>query len=69
MRRNTHAPARDKGDEVFDASIEVPITIRDPELPIGTHIFTAVADSDGRLRWTVVTIDEGDDAANALGRE
>ncbi len=68
VRRNTHAPARDGGGEVFDTSIEVPVTIRDPEKPIGTHIFTAVADADGGLRWTAVTIDDGDDATDALDR-
>jgi lipoprotein-anchoring transpeptidase ErfK/SrfK len=68
VRRNTHKPARDGGGEVFDSSIEVPITIRDPGKPIGTHIFTAVARSDTGLRWTAVTIDNGDDAKDALDR-
>ena len=36
MRRNTHKPAPDGGGEVFDTSIEVPVTIRDPNKPIGT---------------------------------
>jgi hypothetical protein len=43
VRRNTHKPAPDGGGEVFDASIEVPVTIRNPDRPIGTHVFTAVA--------------------------
>jgi hypothetical protein len=68
VRRNTHKPARDGGGEVFDSSIEVPITIRDPDKPIGTHIFTAVARTDTGLRWTAVTIDNGDDAKDALER-
>ena len=68
MRRNTHKPAPDGGGEVFDSSIEVPITIRDPGKPIGTHVFTAVARNDAGLRWTAVTIDDGDDARNALDR-
>jgi hypothetical protein len=69
VRRNTHKPAPDGGGEVFDSSIEVPITIRDPDKPIGTHIFTAVAKTDaGGLRWTAVTIDNGDDAKDALDR-
>src|SRR5581483_11090021 len=42
--------------------------IRNPEKPIGTHIFTAVAKSDTGLRWTAVTIDEGDNAKDALDR-
>ncbi|EKS31870.1 L,D-transpeptidase [Afipia clevelandensis] len=68
VRRNTHKPAPDGGGEVFDASIEVPITIRDPGKPLGTHIFTAVARSDSGLRWTSVTIDKGSDAKDALDR-
>jgi hypothetical protein len=68
VRRNTHKPAPDGGGEVFDAAIEVPIIIRDPDKPIGTHVFTAVARNDAGLRWTAVTIENGDDAKNALDR-
>ncbi|MBI5264552.1 MAG: L,D-transpeptidase [Bradyrhizobium sp.] len=68
VRRNTHKPAPDGGGEVFDTSIEVPVTIRNPERPIGTHVFTAMAQSDAGLRWTVATIDNGDDARDALDR-
>ena len=68
VRRNTHKPAPDGGGEVFDATIEVPVTIRDPDKPIGTHVFTAMARNDTGLRWSVVTIDNGDDAKDALDR-
>jgi hypothetical protein len=68
VRRNTHKPAPDGGGEVFDASIEVPVTIRNPEKRIGTHVFTAMARTDAGLRWTVVTIDDADDAKGALDR-
>src|SRR5262249_45927967 len=67
VRRNTHKRIPD-GGEVFDATIEVPVTIRDPDKPIGTHVFTAMARTDRGLRWTAVTIDSGDDAKAALGR-
>jgi hypothetical protein len=67
VRRNTHKPWPD-GGEVFDTSIEVPVTIRNPDKPIGTHVFTAMARADAGLRWTVVTIDNGDDAKDALDR-
>jgi hypothetical protein len=67
VRRNTHKPWPD-GGKVFDATIEVPVTIRNPDKPIGTHVFTAVARSDAGLRWTAVTIDNGDDAKDALDR-
>ena len=52
----------------FEATLEVPVTIRNPDKPIGTHVFTAVARTDGGLRWTAVTIDSGDDAKAALDR-
>src|SRR5581483_3439108 len=68
VRRNTHKPAPDGGGEVFDTSIEVPVTIRDAGRPIGTHIFTAMAKTDSGLRWSAVTIDSGDDAKDALDR-
>ena len=68
MRRNTHKPWPDGGGEVFDATIEVPVTIRNPDKPIGTHVFTAMARNDAGLRWTAVTIDNGDDAKDALDR-
>ena len=67
VRRNTHKPWAD-GGEVFDATIEVPVTIRNPDKPIGTHVFTAMARNDSGLRWTAVTIDNGDDARDALDR-
>jgi hypothetical protein len=67
VRRNTHKRVPD-GGEFFDATIEVPVTIRDPDKPIGTHVFTAMARTDAGLRWTAVTIDSGDDAKAALDR-
>jgi L,D-transpeptidase catalytic domain len=68
VRRDTHKPAPDGGGEVFDTTIEVPVTIRNPDKPIGTHVFTAMARNDAGLRWSVVTIDNGDDARDALDR-
>jgi hypothetical protein len=67
VRRNTHNPVTD-GGEVFNASIEASVTIRDPNRPIGTHVFTAVARNGTGLRWTAVTIDDGDNAKDALDR-
>jgi hypothetical protein len=67
VRRNMHKAWPD-GGEVFDATIEVPVTIRDPGKPIGTHVFTAMAGEGAGLRWTAVTIDEGDTARDALDR-
>jgi L,D-transpeptidase catalytic domain len=67
VRRNTHKPCRG-GGEVFDATIEIPVTIRNPDKPIGTHVLTAVDRNGAGLRWTAVTIDNGDDAKDALDR-
>jgi L,D-transpeptidase-like protein len=67
VRRGTHNRAPG-GGLMFDATVEVPITIRDPDRPLGTHVFTAMARAGAGLRWTAVTIDSGDDAKNALDR-
>jgi hypothetical protein len=67
VRRGTHNRLPD-GGETFDTTIEIPITIKDPSKPIGTHIFTAVARTEAGLRWTEVTIDSGDNAKDALDR-
>ncbi len=66
VRRNTQERLPDAG-ELFDA-IEVPVTIRNPGQPIGTHVITAVASTDGGLRWTAVTVDGAGDAKGALDR-
>jgi hypothetical protein len=66
VRRNTQERLPDAG-ELFDA-IEVPVTISNPGQPIGTHVITAVASTDGALRWTAVTIDGAGDAKDALDR-
>ena len=39
-------------DEVFDA----PVTIAQPERPLGTHVFTALQGDQSRLRWNVVSL-------------
>ncbi len=67
LRRDTHTRVPD-GGEMFDTPLAVPVTIRNPGTPIGTHVFTAVARTDGGLRWTAVTIDSADDAKDALHR-
>ena len=67
VRYPTHDRAPEAG-EMFDMTLEVPVTIQNPDKPIGTHIFTAVARTEGGLRWTEVTIDNGDNAKSALDR-
>ncbi len=68
VRRNTHKPAPDGGGEVFDTSIEVPVTISDPDKRIGTHVFTAMATKGAGLRWTAVSIENEDGPKSALDR-
>jgi multidrug efflux pump subunit AcrA (membrane-fusion protein) len=67
VRRDTHKRVPD-GGERYDTSLEFPVTIAHPDKPLGTHIFTAVARAEGGLRWTEVTIDDGDNAKDALDR-
>ena len=45
----------------FEPVIEVPISILNPDQPVGTHVFTAVerADSATNWRWTVATLADG----------
>jgi chemotaxis protein histidine kinase CheA len=63
-----NAKSRLDAASAAQAAAKVPVTIRDPDKPIGTHVFTAVARTDGGLRWTAVTIDSADDAKDALDR-
>ena len=45
----------------FEALFDLPVTIADPERPLGTHVFTAMAlKDDGKaMRWTAVSIPSG----------
>jgi hypothetical protein len=47
----------------FEPILESPVTIADPDRPIGTHVFTAVARTDTGLRWNVVAVDDGQSRA------
>jgi len=56
--------------KVFD----VPVTIRDPQKPLGTHLYIALRPDQSAqaqeqsLRWVVLSVPEGSDAANDDGR-
>jgi hypothetical protein len=43
----------------FEPILESPVTILDADRPIGTHVFTAVAQTDGGLQWNVIALDDG----------
>jgi hypothetical protein len=47
--------------QAFEPVLDVPITIRDPDRPIGTHIFTALdrTGDNGGIEWTVVSLQHG----------
>ena len=42
----------------FDPVFDAPVTIDNPEQPLGTHVFTALVfnDDNASLRWTVMTV-------------
>jgi len=47
--------------QAFEPIFESPVTIADPDHPIGTHVFTAIERSTGdtNMRWSVVSLDGG----------
>jgi hypothetical protein len=47
--------------QAFEPILDVPVTIQDPDRPIGTHIFTAMGRTRGEtnLQWSVVSLDGG----------
>src|SRR6185503_7755891 len=42
----------------FEPLFDAPVTIRDPDQPLGTHVFTAsdAGAETGSLRWTAITM-------------
>lgn len=55
----------------FEPLFDVPINIAKPNEPIGTHIFTAVAQSDDQatLRWMAVSLEPSSTVENAITAE
>jgi hypothetical protein len=46
--------------QAFQPILESPVTIRDPDRPIGTYVFTVMEHTnDVDLRWTVVSLESG----------
>jgi hypothetical protein len=56
--------------QAFEPVLEVPVTIQDPDRPIGTHVFTATGSIDGTadLRWTAVSLKGRGEARMAAAR-
>ena len=48
--------------QAFQPILESPVTIRDADRPIGTHVFTAIERTgrDAGMRWSVVSVKSGD---------
>jgi hypothetical protein len=57
----------------YEAVFDAPITISEPDKPIGTHVFTAVdyANGGNDVRWTAVSLEhrDGDYASNETPRQ
>ena len=53
-----------------DPVIDVPVTIKNPNQPLGTHVFTAVGYTPGEkgMRWNVVTVNATPKAENTYRR-
>jgi peptidoglycan hydrolase-like protein with peptidoglycan-binding domain len=60
-----HLYVRQEFGRVFD----VPVSFKDPETPLGTHLFTAMkfAPGETQARWMAMSL-QGDDSAAALDR-
>jgi hypothetical protein len=60
-----HLFVRQEFGRVFDA----PVSFRDPETPLGTHLFTAMnfAPGETKTRWMAISL-QGDDATAVLDR-
>jgi hypothetical protein len=52
----------------FVPILEVPITIQEPDRPIGTHVFTATEQTNGGMQWSVISLNDAGDAKSALDR-
>jgi hypothetical protein len=47
--------------QAFQPVLEIPVTIQDPDRPIGTYVYTAMEriGRDTDMRWSVVSLDRG----------
>jgi hypothetical protein len=45
--------------QAFQPILESPVTIRDADRPIGTHVFTAIERTSSDMRWSVVSLSGG----------
>ena len=61
-----HIYVRQNLDDVFDA----PVSFRDPDQPLGTHVYTALkfAPGDTKVRWVTLDVQDGQGAQSPLDR-
>ncbi|MBS0242138.1 MAG: L,D-transpeptidase family protein [Proteobacteria bacterium] len=54
----------------FDELGEMPVTIAEPDRPLGTHVFTAMAEADGgsRMTWAEITVPTSGGETGRRGR-
>jgi hypothetical protein len=45
--------------QAFQPILEIPVTVRDADRPIGTYIFTAMERTGTRIRWSLVSLVSG----------
>jgi L,D-transpeptidase catalytic domain len=57
--------------QAFEPVFESPVTIADPDRPIGTHVFTALEPTtdDAKLRWSVVSLRSGGAASGTVEQQ
>jgi lipoprotein-anchoring transpeptidase ErfK/SrfK len=49
---------------------EAPISFKDPDRPIGTHLFIAVnSDADGKVKWSAISVPSGSTASDDPPRQ
>ncbi len=57
--------------QAFKRVLDSPVTIADPDRPLGTHVFTATerTDDDAKLRWNVVSLRGGSGSASPVPKD
>jgi len=40
----------------YEPLFEAPVTIKNPDRPLGTHVYTAMEATDSGMRWSAISI-------------
>jgi L,D-transpeptidase catalytic domain len=54
--------------QAFQPILEIPVSVRDADRPIGTYVFTAMERTGTHIRWSLVSLGSGGDPTRPLGR-